>query len=182
MKKIIDFAHQLLKEHLKREDVAVDMTVGNGNDTIFLSTLCSHVYGFDIQKQAIDKVTALLQEKHIDNVTLLKKSHDQILQFVHEPVKAFIFNLGYLPGGDKSITTKKNTTLKAVLDALTILAEEGVLVLVCYPGHLEGKKEALSLIQMLQQFPQQQYEVLQYSFINQIHEPPFLLAVERRKK
>ena len=43
-------------EHLKPGDTAVDFTMGNGNDTLFLSRTVGEggrVYAFDIQEEAL---------------------------------------------------------------------------------------------------------------------------------
>ena len=39
-------------------------------------------------------------------------------EFVKEPVRAIVFNLGWLPGGDHSVTTRWETTRTAVASAL----------------------------------------------------------------
>ena len=57
-------------------------------------------------------------------------------------VDLFMYNLGYLPGGDKSITTDSATTLKSLSSALELLAVGGLLCVVCYPGHEEGARES----------------------------------------
>ena len=51
MQKIIEFAHYLLKEKITSSDICLDMTLGNGNDTLFLLKYAKFVYAFDIQKK-----------------------------------------------------------------------------------------------------------------------------------
>lgn len=180
MKKIIEYAHHLLDTYLKEEDVAIDMTIGNGKDTLFLSSRCKWVYGFDIQESAIENTKELLKQNAAENVTLYRVSHEHVLEYILCPVQAVIFNLGYLPGGDKQITTLPNTTCLAIQNALSCLKVGGIMVIVCYPGHTMGLKEAKKVLDFAKNLSQQQYEVLQYAFINQMNHPPFIVAIERK--
>ncbi len=50
-----------------------------------------------------------------------------------------IFNLGYLPKGDKSIVTKPDTTIQAINALLSLMSIEGIIVFVIYHGHSEGQ-------------------------------------------
>jgi hypothetical protein len=52
-----------------------------------------------------------------------------------------MFNLGWLPGGDKTITTMRETTMPAVEAAIDLLLPDGVLIIAIYPGHEEGALE-----------------------------------------
>ena len=51
------------------------------------------------------------------------------------------FNLGYLPKGNKEIVTKPETTIMAINEIFDILSIEGIIILVIYHGHEEGKVE-----------------------------------------
>jgi hypothetical protein len=52
-----------------------------------------------------------------------------------------MFNLGYLPGGDKSVITLTESTLTALTIASRILARDGILTVLAYPGHPGGDSE-----------------------------------------
>lgn len=182
MKRIIEFGHNLLKRNVRDSDITVDMTAGNGNDTLFLSQLSKQVYAFDIQNQAINNTKALLDEHKRDNVVLIKDSHENITKYIATRVGGVIFNLGFLPGSDKTITTTTNSTIKAIDASLTILRKDGICVIVCYPGHSEGKHESVAVLEYVSNLPQQQFKVLQYQFINQINNPPFVIAVQKLKE
>ena len=137
-------------EHLKPGDVAVDFTMGNGNDTLFLSRtvgLNGKVYAFDIQEDALASTRALLtSEGAPENYTLICASHDRVDEFIKEPIKAGMFNLGYLPrSGRKAVTTMRKTTLPAVEKAIELLMPDGVLIVAIYPGHEEGRLEGEEL-------------------------------------
>ena len=133
-------------EHLAEGDVAVDFTMGNGNDTLFLSRTVGEsgrVYAFDIQEEALLSTEAhLIAEGAPKNYKLICASHHLVKEYVNEPIKAGVFNLGYLPrSGKKSVTTMRETTFPAVRAALELLAPDGVLIVAVYPGHEEGALE-----------------------------------------
>ena len=134
-----------IMEHLSEGDVAVDFTMGNGNDTLFLSKAVGEkgkVYAFDIQEDALISTRAHLEANGApENYTLICASHHRVKEFVTEPIKAGMFNLGYLPrSGRKAVTTMRETTMPAVEAAIELLAPDGVLIVAIYPGHEEGRQ------------------------------------------
>lgn len=185
---ILPFARYLLEKTVKKGDIAVDGTVGNGHDTLFLARLTGktgRVFGFDIQEQAIATTKRRLEENgEEEQVTLFHKGHEEILNSIpekhHGKITGAVFNLGYLPGGDKSIVTRSETTIKAIEQLLKIMAPEGIIVLVIYHGHEEGAKERDALLQYGKTLDQKKCHVLKYEFINQINNPPFIMAIEKR--
>lgn len=54
-------------------------------------------------------------------------------------IRLVAFNLGYLPGGDKTIITKSETTHLALEAAKRILKAGGLISLVVYVGHPGGR-------------------------------------------
>jgi hypothetical protein len=136
----LKLAKSYWKEHLRSSDLAIDATCGNGHDTLFLAGLCT-VIGLDIQIQAIQSTEALLAQ-HQKNACLYLISHADIDTLpLPRPPKLIVYNLGYLPRADKSITTMVATTLASVEKSLALLAPDGALSITCYPGHEEGKRE-----------------------------------------
>lgn len=178
MDKILEFSHRLLEEKLTLDDISIDMTAGNGNDTLFLARVSKYVYAFDVQSEAIK--ASKEKTKEFNNITFVLDSHENVKKYVSETVSGVIFNLGYLPNGDKSITTKSSSTVNAIKEVLPLLKRGGICVICLYPGHLEGKKESIEVIKMVEKLDQHEYDVLKYEFINQIHEPPFLIAIEKK--
>lgn len=185
LKGIIPFAHQLLKDSVEKGAVTVDATSGNGNDTLFLSELVGEagkVYAFDIQKQAIETTKALLEEKNCHNVHLIHDSHSKIKQYLpsNTEISGAIFNLGYLPRSDKQIITKGDTTIQAIESLLKMLKKGARIVIVVYHGHEGGKKEKDEVLQFASELDQKNFGVIQYQFINQRNNPPFVVAIEKR--
>lgn len=186
--RILPFARSLIDLAVKEGDIVVDATVGNGHDTLYLAERVGqsgHVFGFDIQAQAIENTTKRLHEHHMETrVTLVQASHAELDAHIPPEYKGRItgamFNLGYLPGGDKQIVTKPNSTIAAIEQLLDIMALEGIIVLVIYHGHPEGAIERDALLQYVSTIDQQRAHVIRYEFINQINHPPFIVAIEKR--
>ncbi len=135
-------AHQFWKDHLRPTDHVIDATCGNGKDTAALASLVPQgiVYAIDIQEDAIVEARAHVQA---DNVTFLHQCHTLLPK--DTKVRLVVYNLGYLPGGNKDLTSKTETTLLSVASALEMLPLGGALSITCYPGHPEGAIEEKAL-------------------------------------
>ncbi len=137
--------------NVKANDYVIDATVGNGNDTLFLAKLVPEgkVFGFDIQKEAIENTK--IKVANFSNVYLYLKSHEYLNEInIDHKVKLIVFNLGYLPGNNKKITTQWKSTLKALEKGLNLLSDDGLILVVVYPGHEEGLKESKKISQYLE--------------------------------
>lgn len=148
-------AQGLMREHVLPGDIAIDATAGNGHDTLLLAELvgeAGQVFAFDNLANAIESTRSRLIEAGLERrVTLLCHGHEQMLQTIpeslHGKLKAVIFNLGYLPGGDKSHTTQTATTLSALTQAFKLLMPGGMLSIMAYTGHNGGRAEAEAIKQ-----------------------------------
>jgi len=146
-------AHIAVANALQSGDIAIDATCGNGHDTLFLAKqvgASGKVYGFDIQQRALDLTTLKLKEhQQFSQVELICAGHENIKQHVLTRhllnITAIMFNLGYLPGSDKSIITQTKTTLTALKTACSLLKPSGLITLIAYPGHQGGLQELESL-------------------------------------
>lgn len=141
---LLSLHKQFILTHIKSGDTVADFTMGNGHDTEFLSKTVGesgHVYAFDIQSSAVESTRARLAESCPDNYTLICDSHHRAAEYIPTKIKGGMFNLGWLPGGDKSITTMRETTLPAIETAISLLDSDGVLTVAIYPGHPEGDAE-----------------------------------------
>ena len=148
---ILNMVKKIYRENITKNDYVVDMTVGNGNDTLFLANISKKVFGFDIQDVAIENTKKLLRENNVYNYELFNISHEKIndvLKEYEKNIKLILFNLGYLPCGDKSITTNHKTTLNAVKNSFSMLSSNGLILIVFYP-HPEGKTEAQVVLEYL---------------------------------
>ncbi len=150
-KSILNRADLICEKVIKKTDITVDATCGNGNDTLKLAKLSKKVFSFDIQKNAIENTNLLLKTNKINNVTLINDSHEKIKEYLQdykEKISLIIFNLGYLPKGDKKILTNKKSTLEALKNSLPLLNKKGTILITCYP-HKEGKEEADAILKFL---------------------------------
>ena len=179
--KILPFARYLLEKAIAVGEEVVDATCGNGHDTVFLSNLVGtegRVYAFDVQKVAIQTTSNKLNEAGITNVDLILDGHEHVLKYVDSEISAAIFNLGYLPGSDKKTTTKGVTTWIAVVDILSLLKVGGLVVLVIYHGHEEGKLERDYIEAAIKTLNVHATSVLKYEFLNKV-EAPYIIAIEK---
>ncbi|PMC79344.1 16S rRNA (cytosine(1402)-N(4))-methyltransferase [Aerococcus viridans] len=183
----VTITHQIMKEKIQKGDHVLDATVGKGNDTLLLSQLVEEdgiVYGLDIQPQAIALAEKrLCNESNYKNTKLFVKDHSELKQILpeEEKLQLAIFNLGYLPSGDKQIITQANTTIKAITSVLEHLDTMGLLLVASYIGHLGGMAEFEAVQSYLEKLDQKSYNVAMFNFLNQKNLPPRLFIVERRK-
>ena len=138
-------ASEILRQAVSPGDRVIDATMGNGHDTAFLCSLVGEegrVYAFDLQEGAVASTRERLRAAGLlSRAELFLLGHEHMAGVVKEPVKAVVFNLGWLPGGDHRITTRCTSTEKAVLSALELLKPGGIVTVCAYPGHEEGNRE-----------------------------------------
>ena len=145
---ILNKVKQIIEENIKEKDIVVDATIGNGNDTLFLTNIVNkgHVFGFDIQENAIKNTNKLLND--YNNYTLFNDTHSNIDKYLKEynnKISLVLYNLGYLPSGDKSITTNYISTINSIKKSIQLLNNKGRILIVVYPGHEAGLKESIEL-------------------------------------
>jgi len=181
--KILPFTKYLLGKCIAPGDLVVDGTCGNGNDTLYLADLVGEegrVVAFDVQQEAINATKKRLEELQINNVTLILDGHENVLNYISQEMSAAIFNLGYLPGSDKTVTTNGETTWKAVIGMLSLLKVGGIIVLVIYHGHEAGKVERDDIEEKIRTLCPGSTSVLKYEFLNR-ENAPYVVAIERVK-
>lgn len=173
---ISDLSHYIIKDFVKNKKVAIDGTLGNGYDTDFLAILFEKVYSFDIQKEACDNYI----NKKNDNVTVINDSHHLFNKYIEEPVDCIMYNLGFLPGGNKEITTLHNTSLESIKIGLDLLNSGGIMTICIYRGHNEGKIEETCIVEYLKTLPKNQFGVMVQSYLNRQDVSPLLVIVEKK--
>ncbi|NLZ49979.1 MAG: rRNA methylase [Clostridiales bacterium] len=174
---VSNIAHSVIKNHCVNFDTALDATLGNGYDTDFLSSLFNTVYAFDIQEQCVLNY----KNKANKNVTLINDSHENLDKYINKGLDCAIYNLGFLPGGNKEITTNYESTLKSIEKTLLLLNPQGILTIAIYPGHPAGKLEKEYLIDYCRKLPKNEFAVLYSQFINRQNNPPELLIIEKNE-
>ena len=154
-KTILNYVHNLVDSYIKENDIVVDATIGNGHDTLYLAKVVSlgKVFGFDIQEQAIDNTKLLLNSNDVSNYELFLQSHTEMSKVLNNylgKVSLVLFNLGYLPSGNKEITTNYETTILAIEEAFKLIHKMGMILVVIYPGHENGKIESIKIHEYLE--------------------------------
>jgi SAM-dependent methyltransferase len=142
-------AQQAVQKVLRPGDRAIDATVGNGHDTLFLARRVApggRVIGFDVQRRAIEGARTSLQAAGLEGIVrLLRCGHEQMLEQIPPDwagrVGAVMFNLGYLPGGDQGLITQPATTVAALDQAVELLQVGGLISLLVYRGHPGADRE-----------------------------------------
>lgn len=175
----LHFAHRFLEEVLDENAVAVDATMGNGNDTVFLAQRAGQVYAFDIQEQALTKTKERLATAGATNAQLILAGHEEVDAYVTEAIRAAVFNLGYLPSADKSVITQPATTLIALEKILDRLEVGGRVAIMIYYGHEGGAMEKDAVLAFVKELDQTIFTAMLYQPLNQINTPPFLVMIEK---
>ena len=172
-----ELAKAICEKYAGKEKIAVDATCGNGHDTVWLAERFGRVYAFDIQEKAAEATRQLVENSGFDNVTVINDSHEKMAEYVHEKVRLVMFNLGYLPGGDKEIVTETASTLKAIEAALSLLEKDGLLCITMYPGHPQGALEKAALIRMAVSLDKGRYHCVRTDMVNQSEGAPEILFI-----
>lgn len=177
---LLEHAHRILSDRLSSGNIAIDATVGNGHDTLFLLRQVAptgQVYGFDVQSAAIDATRELVaQTGFVDGLTLTCASHADLAKLIpkhcHGKIAACMFNLGYLPGSDKTVTTRTQSTLTGLNATSSLLGESGMITIMAYPGHSGGAEETVAVSLWCAQLDPTRYHVrLMCSEVARSHAP-----------
>ena len=186
---VSELIHKIVKNNCVDFKLAVDCTLGNGYDTKFLSDNFEKVYAFDIQESA----TATYKKLGRTNVEVINDCHSKLVDYIKcdendgasfksvSSVDCFIYNLGFLPGGDKNITTNVNTTLESIEVALDLLKTNGLLLVAGYRGHAQGKLEEEAILDFCEKLPKERFAVMYHSFLNRSKNAPILLVIEKNE-
>ncbi|MDF2569824.1 MAG: putative rRNA methylase [Sporomusa sp.] len=176
-------AQRFLRPRLTNADLVLDATVGNGKDTLFLvenipSTALA--WAFDIQPQALTNAHELLTKHGVAHkARFVLDSHKHINKYINQPLDAAMFNLGYLPGGDHTISTHPDSTIQALIHALHLLRAGGIITIAAYPGYEHGRLECHAIQEYLTGLNQKQITVACWSIVNQKNTPPVLYIIEK---
>lgn len=177
----LDLAHQSWQRLLNPGDFVIDATCGNGHDTLVLCQLVlplGKVYAMDVQPSAIARTAEMLRPHFSpdpDHLLLETRSHATFPRWVHpQTVTLIVYNLGYLPGGNKSITTLSEITTQSVLQALPLLKSGGAISITAYPGHSEGADELDHLLETIQKLSPHVWSCCTHTWINRARAPVWI--------
>ena len=85
----VELSKYIMQNYVGEDMVVADCTVGNGHDTLLLSNLVGEngkVFGFDIQKEALEKTRDKLEKEasYYENTRLILDGHENIDQYIKE--------------------------------------------------------------------------------------------------
>lgn len=170
----VTLAHAYWKELVLPNDLVIDATCGNGHDTLFLAELIPNgkLYSIDIQAEAIQSTRSKLSSEQQSKVMLIHGGHETFpSEVAPQSVKLIVYNLGYLPGGDKSKTTMTESTLESLKNALDLIMPDGALSITCYPGHAEGKREYNEVLAFASSLSAKEWCVCVHTWVNRKNGP-----------
>ena len=172
----LDLAHDYWSKLVQFGDSVIDATCGNGYDTLKLCQLAltdnkGKVYAFDNQSKAIESASHYLATElppHlIKGLEFQKRCHSTFPVFLQpDSIKLIVYNLGYLPGGDKGLTTKRLTTLQSLHQACDLLQTGGAISVTCYPGHTEGAFEQEGILDFFTTLSPKEWSCCQHLWLN----------------
>jgi 16S rRNA C1402 N4-methylase RsmH len=166
--------------------LAVDATVGNGYDTLFLAHRVGprgKVLGFEVQKAALAGAREILKfVGSIDRVSLIHDSHTRLADYLPAgaSITGAMFNLGYLPRGNRQIITQPETTVRALNSALEHLAENGRVTVLVYRGHEGGIPEYQEVRRFLEELPEDPWVVEELASTSDSPIAPRLFRIRKK--
>ncbi len=179
-------AQDQLKPRIQPGDITVDATLGNGYDTEFLAQQLGEqgwIFGFDVQAKALEQTRNRLKQIQC-NLQLFQQCHStmktEIPKSFHKNIKAIMFNLGYLPGSDKQLITQTKTTLMALSQAAEIIAINGLISIMAYPGHPDGEQETQAVINWTEKLDSQQFKLITHSQATHFQGPQLMILEKVR--
>lgn len=180
----IQFNGLIFNQFIKEGDIVLDATCGNGYDSLTLAKLVGEegfVYAFDIQEIAIESTRRLIDDNKLsDRVELILDSHENIDKYIDKKLDFVVYNLGYLPQGDKRIRTNYQSTITSIKKALDFMKSGAILLITLYRGHDGGLEEYDRVREFAEKLDQKKFNSFQFNHINQKNYPPISIGIEIR--
>ncbi|KAJ8627280.1 hypothetical protein MRB53_020587 [Persea americana] len=184
-------AHSVWQNVIHKGDTVVDATCGNGHDTLVLLKFIADdsgkgcVYAMDIQDSALKSTCSLLDRSvgpsERELVKLFSLCHSRMEDVIPKgaSVRLVAFNLGYLPGGDKTVITTSKTTLPALQAASRILRSEGLISVMVYVGHPGGREELETVQTFASGLPVETWVCCKFEMLNRPNSPVLILIFKK---
>lgn len=150
--------HSMWATRLRKGDIAIDCTCGHGFDALELGKCVLDVpnkmgwlHCIDIQSEAIESTkNTLLNAGFSERVSYHHQSHATFPpEIVANSVAGAVYNLGYLPRGNKQIISKPATTIDSINAVSQLVKPGGFISVLAYRGHEGGQLEYDLLCEML---------------------------------
>lgn len=176
----LSMVHEFLKKNVREGMSCIDATAGKGRDTALLCQLVGkngHVLAFDIQQEAVSQTRALLEQEGLQANVILD-SHANMERYAEAgTVDCIVFNLGRLPGGNRLIFTRAESSIQAIDAGLHLLKPRGVMAIALYYGKENGYEEKNAVLQHLKAVDERAYTVLCCEWCNRHGDPPMPIFI-----
>jgi predicted methyltransferase len=185
---VVEESHKAVSRVVREGDFAVDATAGNGRDTALLCQLVGasgFVLSVDIQPAALASARETVgRSGWINRCRFECADHTNLAGLVarygpNRSASVVMFNLGYLPGGDKSIATRPESTAAALRDAASLIRSGGLVSVVVYRGHPGAIEEAESVEAWLRDLDPAEFRVERSGYDTAAAHRPYLALVYR---
>ena len=168
---ITAYTQHFIRQQVMPGDICIDATMGNGNDTALLSQLAGK-RGREHTKERLKR------DNCPENYQLLLESHENMDVYAgEETVSCITFNLGYLPGGDHSVATRADSSIRAVESGLKLLKKGGLMTLCIYSGGDTGYQERDEMLAFIRQLDPHKYLVILSEYANRPNDPPIPVLI-----
>lgn len=181
----LSLSHKFMREHVKPGDFCIDATCGHGKDTALLCQLTGpdgRVLAFDIQQEALDSASALLDREGLSGrAELILDSHAHLEAYAEpETVDCIVFNLGWLPGGNHDIHTTADGSIAAIRQGLILLKPMAVMCLCVYYGRNNGYGERDAVLEYVESLDPSQYTAIVSRFVNRRGDVAFPIFLHKQ--
>ncbi len=176
----------ILADIVSPGDTVVDATCGNGHDSLFLASLIGaegRLISMDVQDGAVAATSAgLASGSIVPRYQVILTSHERLSEVVDQDgkVSAVVFNLGYLPGGDKSLITRAESTVNGLMQATELIRPSGAVLVTVYAGHDGGRDEAEAVDQFISSLNPKRFSIARHQWLSRSSKSPYVLIIQRK--
>lgn len=180
----LTLVHKCLRDEVKPGMFCIDATAGRGHDTALLCELTAEagkVIAFDVQENAVRSTRERLEARRFSSIGEVHlDSHANMENYAEAgSVDCIVFNFGFLPGGDKSIFTRADSSVAAIGAGLRLLKDGGLMCLSLYYGGPNGYEERDAILAALRQTDPRLCTVICCEFMNRKGDPPFPIFIRK---
>lgn len=167
----------------------LDCTCGNGHDCLFLSQSLSGLPGgetalvlaLDIQQEALDIAADRCRACRPEPL-FARCGHENLEEALelYAPKRVpglAVYNLGFLPGSDRSIVTRPESTLESLRQAARLMPPGGLFCIHAYAGHPGGEEELQAVRRWCRDLPAKVWRAAEYALCNKTRNPESLFLV-----
>jgi hypothetical protein len=198
----LPLARTIWSQTIRKGDIVVDATCGNGHDSLSLSQLAmdkehGRLICIDIQDIAINATKDKLSREIVDYSSISDRifyycqSHATFPEILlHNSVAVINYNLGYLPRGERDMSyevgkgaiTQASSTVESLINALSLIRVQGVITVTSYRGHPGGMDEYLAVRNFCEKLDSKIWRVYSHEPLNRPISPVLLSIMKSKVK